>query len=297
MNAGAADWISLQNDQLTAAIDPQGAQLSVLRDARGRDLLWHGDAAIWKGRAPILFPIVGALNGGHYRWRGARHALPRHGFARERRFEPMHHTAVEALFRLVDDTTTRHAYPFAFELDVAFHIDGARLAIRATARNTGASPMPASLGFHPALRWPLPDAGERNAHYLEFGQEEPAPIRRLDAQGLLGAAAHPTPIRGRRLALDDALFTDDVLILDHFTSRSLAYGGSTGPRIQVDFPDATHLGLWTKPGAGFLCIEPWRGIADPAGFDGEFDTKPGVFTVAPGASESLTMELTLLHAA
>lgn len=297
MQPGRNDWIHLQSEYLSVEVDPSGAQLSVLRDARGRDLLWHGDPAVWKGRAPNLFPIVGALNGGDYRWRGRRYALPRHGFARDRRFEVVRSDATTVLLRLASDEGTRQFYPFDFELDLAYRIDGSHLITQATVRNTGDSPLPASLGFHPALRWPLPDGGERNAHALEFEHDEPAPVRRLDAQGLLTPTAHPTPIRGRRLALDDALFTDDVLILDRFTSRSVVYAGSSGHRIEVRFPDATHLGLWTKPGAGFLCIEPWRGVADPVGFQGEFDTKPGVFVVPSGGAESLTMELALLPAA
>jgi galactose mutarotase-like enzyme len=284
-------WISLRSDALDVAIDPQGAQLSVLRDAAGHDLLWNGDPAVWKGRAPILFPIVGALNSGHYRWRGQRFALPRHGFARDRRFEVVSSDGHGAVFRQTGDSTTHARYPFAFELDVAFQVEGSRLTTIATVRNNGEVPMPASLGFHPALRWPLPIGAARADHFLEFEQDEPAPIRRLDAEGLLTPVPHATPVRGRRLVLEDALFNDDVVIFDQFTSRSLTYGATSGARIEVGFPDATHLGLWTKPGAGFICIEPWRGVADPAGFNGDFSDKPGVFMVAPGGGEQLTMTI------
>jgi hypothetical protein len=41
-----------------------GAQLSILRDPSGRELLWDGNPAFWNGRAPLLFPIVGTLAGG-----------------------------------------------------------------------------------------------------------------------------------------------------------------------------------------------------------------------------------------
>ena len=294
MTATPSDWIALQSDALAVAIDPQGAQLSVLRDAAGRDLLWNGDPAVWKGRAPILFPIVGALNDGQYLWRGRRYALSRHGFARDRRFDVAASNAHEATFRQTDDADTRTRYPFAFELDLTFRVAGPRLTTVATVRNTGDAPLPASLGFHPALRWPLPYGAARAAHYIEFEQDEPAPIRRLDAQGLLTATRHATPVRGRRLMLDDALFAEDVMICDRLASRSLSYGAAAGPRVKVGFPDAAYLGLWTKPGAGFICIEPWRGVADPVGFAGEFTTKPGVFTVAPGASGQLTMTIELL---
>lgn len=282
-------WICLHSDALDVAIDPQGAQLSMLRDAAGNELLWHGDPAVWKGRAPILFPIVGALNGGHYQWCRQRFALPRHGFARDRRFAVVASNARAALFRQSGDSTTHARYPFAFELDVAFEVAGARLTTLATVRNNGEIALPASLGFHPALRWPLPYGAPRADHYLEFEQDEPAPIRRLNAEGLLTPTLHATPMRGRRLMLDDALFVDDVVIFDQLASRSLTYGANSGPRIRMEFPDATHLGLWTRPGAGFICIEPWRGVADPVGYTGDFGDKPGVFRVEPGGSQQLTM--------
>ncbi len=292
----ASAWLRLDSGLLTAEIDPQGAQLSVLRDSSGHDLLWNGDPAFWNGRAPVLFPIVGTLNGGIYRWRGRRFPLPRHGFARGRAFEVLRHDAHSALLCLRADAASEAVYPFHFELDLAFELDGRLLTTAATVRNTGNQPLPASIGFHPALRWPLPGGPARGGQFLEFEHDEPAPIRRLDAAGLLSADRHATPVRGRRLLLDDALFTADVVIFDQLASHSLVYGSETGPRIRVSFPDATHLGLWSKPGAGFLCIEPWLGVSDPAGFDGDFDAKPGAFLVAPGEQRMLQMRLELLSA-
>lgn len=289
-------WLRLHSDSLTAAIDPQGAQLSMLRDAAGQDLLWDGDPKFWNGRAPVLFPIVGTLNGGHYRWRGRRYALSRHGFARGRGFKVLHEDAHNAVLRLQADADTNAVYPFRFELDLAFRLAGNALSIEAIVRNTDDQPMPASVGFHPAFRWPLPGGPPRGRQFIEFEHDEPAPIRRLDANGLLTADLHATPVRGRRLQLDDALFIDDVVIFDRLASRSLSYSADTGPRIRVSFPSATHLGLWSKPGAGFVCIEPWLGVADPAGFDGDFDAKPGAFLVAPGQQQTLQMRLELLPA-
>jgi galactose mutarotase-like enzyme len=291
VNTTPSDWIELRSDQLRAGIDPQGAQLSLLRDSSEQDLLWNGDPAVWKGRAPVLFPIVGELNGGRYRWQGQHYALGRHGFARDRRFALVRQDAGEVLLRLVADEHSRKVYPFAFEFDVLFRLGGSQLTVVASVRNKGDAPMPASLGFHPAFRWPLSPGASRDAHLLEFEKDEVAPIRRLDAHGLLIAEPRATPLRGRRLMLDDALFRDDVVILDRFASRSVTYGAEQGGRIRVGFPDATHLGLWTRPGAQFICIEPWRGVADPQGFDGELSNKPGVFMVPPGGSEALTMQV------
>jgi galactose mutarotase-like enzyme len=288
-------WIALSSAELSAEVNPFGAQLSVLRDASGRELLWNGDPAIWAGRAPILFPIVGTLASGSYRLASKVYPLPRHGFARGKQFDVVEATSSRATFRLSADEATAQVYPFQFQLDVDFALNGATLSVTSSVRNIGAEQMPASIGYHPGFRWPLPYGEPRAAHFIEFADDEGPSIRRLDANGLLSQERHPTPLAHRRLALDDALFRDDVVIFDEIHSRCVTYGADKGPRIRVSYPDASYLGIWTKPGADFICIEPWQGIADEAGFAGDFRTKLGVFTLAPGAVRTLQMQISLLR--
>jgi len=287
-------WISLSSGDLTAEVDPLGAQLSTLRDRTGRDLLWDGDPSIWTGRAPQLFPIVGTLAGGCYRLGSKIYHLPRHGFARGKVFDILDATSASAVFRLRADEASLQVYPFHFELDVHFALDGPTLSVTTFVRNAGVEVMPASFGYHPGFRWPLPFGRARSAHFIEFANDEPAPIRRLNTDGLLSPERHTTPIVQRRLALEDSLFQDDVIIFDEIQSRSVTYGADDGPRIRVSYPDAPYLGLWMKPRANFICIEPWHGVADPAGFSGDFKAKTGVFMVAPGAALPIKMEITLL---
>jgi len=287
-----ADLIQISSGQLTAEIHPLGAQLFSLRGTC--DLQWHGDPAVWKGRAPILFPIVGALAQGQYRLDGETYSLSRHGFARDRLFKLVEASPARALFRLHWDEETLRLYPFRFQFDLEFSVTGARLRMAATVRNLEEKKtLPASVGFHPALYWPLPYGQPRAAHFLEFEKEEPAPIRRLDPQGLLSPAEFATPVQNRRLELDDALFADDAIIFDHLASRRLSYGAEKGPRIEIEFPGMPYLGVWTKPGAGFICIEPWHGIADPQGFGGDFAAKPGIALLAPGTERTFAMSIAL----
>jgi galactose mutarotase-like enzyme len=287
-------WVQLSSADLHVEINPLGAQLSTLRDQGGRDWLWDGDAAFWAGRAPILFPTVGEVAGGSYRLGSKSYRLGRHGFARGKLFEVASATASAATFRLKADASTLEIYPFQFELDMQFAVSGPKLSVTAVVRNLGSTNMPASVGFHPAFRWPLPFGQARAGHFIEFEHDEPAPIRRLTSTGLLSATPHPTPVANRRLVLEDALFQPDVVIFDQFRSHKLTYGAPDGPRLEFAYPDATYLGIWTKPGAPFVCIEPWRGIADPEGFSGDFAAKPGVFSVAPGGTQSLSMTITLV---
>jgi galactose mutarotase-like enzyme len=103
----------------------------------------------------------------------------------------------------------------------------------------------------------------------------------------------PTPVEGHTLTPDAALFEADALIWDELASRSLRYGAPGGPSLEIAFPDTPMLGIWQKPGANYLCIEPWQGIADPLGYDGDFRDKPGVISLPPGETRVFRMDVTL----
>jgi galactose mutarotase-like enzyme len=295
--ADRTEWVAFGSKSLRARVDPVGAQLSELTDRDGRPLLWSGDPAVWSGRAPLLFPIVGALADGHYRLGTQRYALSRHGFARTTLFEQIETTPSSATFRLRSDEITRPVYPFRFELQVHFEILETTISVLSLVHNAGDEDMVASFGYHPAFRWPLPYGRPREAHAVEFEADEPAPVRRLNADGLLTAQRHATPVSGRRLRLDDALFRDDALIFDELESRSVTYGAPGAPHLRMRFPDTPYFAIWTRPRrAGFICLEPWHGIADPEGFSGDFREKPGVFIVPVGGAIPMKITIELLEA-
>ena len=285
-----AEPTRLRNRDLEVEASPLGAELVALRDAGGRDFLWDGDPAFWKGRAPLLFPIVGKVPDDLLLIDGKTTPMRQHGLARICTFDRVASDDASCVFRLEASDAAREIYPFDFRLDVRYALDGPTLTIEATVGNRGEAPMPFSFGFHPALRWPLPGGGPKAQHEIVFSDEEEAPVRRL-AGGLLRDAPAATPIVGRRLALSEALFDDDVLILDAVYSRALDYRSPHGPIVKVRFPAMPHLGLWSKPGAGFLCIEPWQGYAAPEGFRGELATKPGTVALQPGESRVFAMSL------
>ncbi len=289
-----AEWIRLSNGVLGAAIDPHGAQLSSLTDADGRELMTDADPRYWKGRAPILFPVVGAPYGETIRVDGVDYPMRKHGFARRSDFAVIEATPTRAVLALTDDAATRARYPFAFRLELAFTLEEATLAIEATVANPADVPLPASFGFHPAFAWPLPYGLARGDHRIVFAADEPARLRSIAADGTIAAATVPSPLDGRVLRLDDALFAHDALVWDDVRSQSVRYGADAGPQLEIAFPDTPKLGIWTKPGAAFVCVEPWHGIADPEGYDGEYRDKPGVFEVAPGGEKRITMSVTLM---
>lgn len=285
--------VVITSGDLTARIDPLGAELVSLTDSAGAEWMTDADPAFWTGHAPLLFPIVGRLNGDVLRVDGQEYPMNQHGFARKSLWEVVGAGADAVTFRLGDSGATRAQYPFAFDLAVLYALEGATLSTVVRVGNPGDVPLPFSIGFHPAFAWPLPGGGAKAGHTITFDQAEPQDTRRLDTGGLL-ATSEPTPIRERSLALGPALFAADALIWDHLASRRLEYCSPAGPWLEMAF-DLPQLGIWQKPGANFICIEPWAGHADPAGFAGEFVSKPGIVVLAPGEERSFRMDVTLHH--
>ena len=200
------------------------------------------------------------------------------------------------MLRLQASEASRRVYHFEFQLDLRFTATGTALAVSVSVRNLGKDRMPFSFGFHPALRWPLEPGAVRAGHGITFDAPEPAPICKLDAQGLILPEREPTPVAHRRLELRDELFTKDALIFTGLASRSVDYGPDDprGRHIRMDFADLPLLGVWTKPGAGYICIEPWQGRADPEGFTDDIFAKPGIVALAPDASWNAQMVLTVV---
>ncbi|RIA44617.1 galactose mutarotase-like enzyme [Hephaestia caeni] len=287
------DLVEIASDGLLAAINPFGAELTHLRDTGRRELMSDADPAFWSHTAPILFPVIGVTNGGVIRVDGTAHPMPKHGFARHSTFDVVRHERDRAVFRLADSEATRQHYPFAFRLDIDFALYRTRLTVEARITNRGERPMPAQFGFHPALAWPLPFGAARDEHIITFDADEPERLLRIAPDGLIAPERRDSPLDGRSLHLDDALFTDDALVWDPVHSDKVRYGPAEGAAIEMGFPDTPRLGVWTKPGARFVCIEPWHGLADLEGFAGELRDKPGAFVVAPGEDKRLRMSIAL----
>ena len=268
--------LTLHSPSLSVEIAPLGAELQSIRDVAGRDYL-HDGASFWTGRAPLLFPIVGALKNNTHVVDGIAYHLPKHGFARHSLFEVVEASADRARFRLTDSEATRAEYPFKFMLEARFSLMGTKLTTAVTVTNTDTKPIPVAFGFHPAFRWPLPGAGAKLHQVIDFALDEPRPLTRINADGLI-ARQLESPVKGRRLLLADELFENDALIFLNLNSRSLRFGPANGgsPALRIDFESMPHLGIWTKPGAPYLCIEPWSGYASPADVFRSPDGEAGV---------------------
>lgn len=284
------DRHTIASGGISATVLAHGAELCSLKTADGLELMWQAGAE-WRRHAPLLFPIVGRLKNDRLRHQGKLYSMTQHGFARDSQFEWVERGLCSCRLVLADDAETRARFPFAFRLSVTYSLRDGGLDVAFEIANPGAEVLPASLGGHPAFNWPLLQGQAKENYRLTFAHDEPAPIRRL-RDGLLRASFEPTPIEGRVLALSEALFEDDAVILNAPASNAVRYAAEGGPSLEVSWNGFRELGIWSKPGgAPFLCIEPWHGFASPVDFDGEFTDKPGLMQIKPGETRKLTYRI------
>ncbi|MDC9812245.1 MULTISPECIES: aldose 1-epimerase family protein [Rhizobium] len=273
--------IRIGNQDLTVDISPLGAEMQALTSSDGRSWLWTGDAAFWTGRSPILFPIVGKAPDDKIAIDGTVYPMAQHGFARRSEFALAASTETMCRFELTASEATRAVYPFEFQLAVVHAVEGRALTVTAEVTNRDQKPIPFGLGFHSAFAWPLPGAAGRD-HIVTLANEgEPALVRLTG--GLINPVPLPSPFDAGRLVLDHTMFEQDAMIFPKGAGEGLSYGAEGGPAMQFRFENLPNLALWTKPGAPFLCIEPWHGTAAEAGRSSELSARPSTTILAPGA--------------
>ncbi|MBX9466628.1 MAG: aldose 1-epimerase family protein [Rhizobium sp.] len=283
------ETIRIENPELAVEISTLGAEMQSLKTVDGRDWLWNGDAAWWTGRSPILFPIVGKAPDDRLAVNGTTYPMAQHGIARRREFTIVERTATSCRHELVSSPQTHEVYPFDFRLTLEHRLDGRTLSVTASVENSGDTPLPFGIGFHPAFLWPLPGAeGKPHAVILDNGAE-PGVVQLED--GLIGKTLPNSPFKAGRLELAHSLFDKDALIFPEGAGAGLTYAADGGPSLAFTFENLPNIALWQKPGAPFLCIEPWHGMAAHAGGTAELVERP--YTVALAAGDEMRFGFTV----
>ena len=280
----------LKKGALRAVARTKGGELVSLQDGDGLEYIWQGDPAFWSGQNPVLFPIVGSLKDGRVDIGGKTCEMGRHGFARGSEFAPVEQGEDFVTLELRESGETLARYPFPFSLKITHRLleDGFSTAL--TVKNTGAAPMPFCVGAHTAIRCPL-QPGERFEDYeLLFDEPERADSHLLRPQGIILHDGRRPMLDGSRMALDYRTFEEmDTVIFSMLRSGKVSLlHRETGQGVQLDFHEFPMVAFWTKPGAPYLCMEPWQGCAAWDNESGKFEDKPFCVTLEPGREKSLT---------
>lgn len=284
----------LVNPDLRVLIKPLGAELTSIRSRRDDlEYLWQGDPAFWAGQSYILFPIVGGLPDGGYRWHHAPYRMKPHGFARNSEFELLEQTKDRLTLRLNESDATLAQYPFRFELLITYALDGNRLLHGFTVINRSEGEMPFSIGGHPGFRCPLLPGEEMSDYRIEFECAETL-ASRVKTDGLLTGQTVPFLEHASTKPLTHDLFRNGAAILNGVKSNWLEIRNERNPHvIRVDFSGFPDLGIWSSANNGpFVCIEPWFGYDSAHGDAPDFEQKKGLLRLAAGKTFSCAYTMT-----
>ena len=281
---------SLKNDLLNIHIKSKGAELSNITSVKHEaEFLWQADPNIWGSHAPNLFPIIGSMKEDKYLYNGKTYSMPKHGFARHNEnFTIKKQSNSSITFSLVSDDELYPLYPFQFELEITYTLTKNILTVNHTVTNLDEKTLYFSLGGHPAFNCPISDDEDYTDYYLEFEKTENSQSYLLNMDiGLLTEQTKPVFTDGNKINLRPDLFVEDALIFKDLKSRIVSLKHKTkGKLLTVKFEDFKQLGIWAKPDAPYVCIEPWLGIADSETTDQKIENKEGILALESGANFS-----------
>ena len=238
----------------------------------------------WKRHAPVLFPLVGKLKRNQTIINGRTYEILQHGFARDMEFEPVTKLDNFHSYVLKSNKYTMARYPFDFELYNTYRQEENKLIFIYKVINTGNSNMPIGLGSHPAFKIDQDDL-KRGNYYLEFAEEETRAHFLYLIDGLVGTEYAKNILEGnRRISLNEHTFDNDAIIVKGIQNKKISLKNSRTRKtvLTMDFNGWPYLGIWSKPGAPFICLEPWMSTADRINSTNVFAKKPDMITLTPG---------------
>ena len=277
---------TLKNEMLTVQVSSHGAELQSIRKGE-IEYLWQGDPVFWGRRSPVLFPIVGSVWNGKFRVDGKEFTLGQHGFARDMDFTLVNASENEVRYRLDSNKDTLEKYPWQFRLEIAYRLHGDSIDVIWEISNPDSREMYFQIGAHPAFYYPDYDVQKPERGYLGFDRNEGLECIRIKEKGCVDAETKyrmDIPDDGRLpIAASSFDAIDTIMLQDSQVGEVTLYRTDGTPWLALSFT-APVVGIWSPPAknAPFICIEPWYGRCDRAGYEGEYKDRDWVNVLQAG---------------
>lgn len=286
----------IENDFLRVGVLSKGAELCSIKNLKtGEEYIWQANPEIWNSHAPNLFPIIGALKNGAFLYENKVYLLPKHGIIRNNSTIQLKEKNPDSLiFQLTYSEESLKNYPFKFDFEIKFQLQEKTLTVSHKIINLDNKAMYFSVGGHPAFNVPLYEGESYEDYYLEFDQNLDLKTWLLNDQGLISPESRPVLRNENKIELHRDLFAKDALIFKNISSKKVVLKSRrSGTVLTVEYTDFKDLGIWAKPGASYVCIEPWLGYADVEGTSQDLKTKEGIMELMPSETfdASYTIEI------
>lgn len=288
--------LKIENDFLTASFNLKGAELSSLR-TKEIEYLWNRDPAYWAWQAPLLFPIIGKLKDDKTLISGKYYSLTKHGFIRDLDFETVSLKKDEIIFRNTYSQETLQIYPYKYQMDVIYKLEGKSLVVIYKVMNHDTTFIPFNIGVHPGINCPLYDGESFEDYAIHFEKEESFSCPKIEANGLINLKETVCEYWNlKKLDLKHEIFNIDTIVIMNVKSKWAALLNKKGKGLKIYFSDFKTFAIWspyTKK-APFVCLEPWIGYADTADSDFDFLKKADLIFLEPGNSVEFSYKMQII---
>lgn len=281
----------IENEYLKIGVKEFGCELtSVYSKTADFEYLWQGSSEYWTGQSPILFPIVGRLIEDKYTLDGKEYTMPKHGFARKLPFTFLENTGDKVKFILSENEETLGMYPYKFDLVITFSLEGRSLRVSHDILNKNDGVMYFSLGAHPAFNCKIGDK-------LVFDENETLETVKIDlVNSLRLPETFPVLKDEKEIVITKDIFNEDALIFSGVKSENITLKSDGHDRtVKFNLGSAPWLGIWAKPGAPYVCIEPWCGVNDSQEKKEDFSQKDAINALSAGEKFNFTWEAEFSH--
>ena len=94
--------------------------------------------------------------------------------------------------------------------------------------------------------------------------------------------------------MDEHTFDNDALIIKGVQNKKVSLNNKRTRKtvLTMEYDGWQYLGIWSKPGSPFICLEPWTSTADRVNSTNIFVKKPDMKVLQPGEEfeEKFTVE-------
>lgn len=292
--------ITLKNTSAIAVIDSFGAELKSFKDGFGTEYMWQANPEYWGKTSPVLFPSVGNVRDNKCLIGGKEFNMPKHGFARDMEFKVCYSSDEKVIFSLMSNEDTKKYYPFDFNFQISYELDGCTLHIRYDVFNmSDDEKMVYCIGGHPAFNIPVAEDDKFENYNICFEQDETINSPVFDMEKMCWDNDNRIQLlnNSNKIKLRYDLFDNDAILFENTKSKKVSICSMlTGRGIRVNYEGFNMIAFWTPLGkqAPFICVEPWCGSAVFSDEDDNFENKRGVQMLQPNEKNTHKISLTML---
>lgn len=286
----------LRNEKLTVCFDTKGAEMTSLKNnGNGQEYLWNADAKFWGRHAPVLFPFVGRVKNGIYRYDNREYQMSQHGFARDMEFTCISNQPEEIWFGLDATAETKEKYPFDFRLEIGYRLEQNTVSVMWKVLNReNQRDMYFSIGAHPAFMCPLKEGEKQSDYSICMDKEDEIEYYVINVEsGLMLDHKKKLKLNRGCHRLEPGFFDESAYIIEDSQVQKISLLDTENkPYITVSF-QAPLVGIWSPEGknAPFVCIEPWYGRCDRQSFHGTLEEREWGNKLAPGEVFACSYEI------